>query len=483
MFDKLLNRSSLERKIGAMSIARSITIFSALIVAMILTRILPESYYGLYRKLWLVFALLGPSLISSAVGTLYYRNELAKNRTIAVYSAIFQACAYGLMMAAIAYLGAPYFVRFFHAGNLAIPLKMFSVYMGLATFAGLSEPIFVVLNRKKWLLSYSLAFSILDAVLIVVPFYLSVPLQQIVLIMAAGPLLRTLFIISLSAIQLHDPFNWEDLKQELGTGFYYGVGLFVVAIAGMASVEVDKWIVGNYYTSDLMYAIYAIGARKIPFLSAITASISSSLIVHYSAEIRNNNFDGILRAARGATDKLFLLILPLLAWLFIFAREVMVILFQKYAASAPIFRIYLLIIITHFFFAQSVLLGRGMSRINAWIGVAEVFINIILSFVLIRFWGLIGPALATLMAHWIFQLLIMSYCRQKYSIPIHRFMPTYRIWPLLISLPAIIGISILMKRWILNSFMAFLISGVITMILIGFQMVLLSKKTDDIVSA
>ncbi len=446
MFDKLLNRSSLERKIGAMSIARSITIFSALIVAMILTRILPESYYGSYRKLWLVFALLGPSLISSAAGTLYYRNGLARNRSVAVCSALMQALSYGLLMAAISYLGAPYFVRFFHTGFLAIPLKRFSVYMGLATFAGLSEPVFVVLNRKKWLVSYNLAFSILDAVLIVIPFYLSVPLAQIVLIMAAGPLLRTLFIIGLSAKQLHDPFNWEDLKNELGTGFYYGAGLFVVAIAGMASVEVDKWIIGNYYTSDLMYAIYAIGARKIPFLSAITASISSSLIVHYSAEIRNNNFDGILRAARAATDKLFLLVLPILAWLFIFAREVMVILFQKYAASAPIFRIYLLVIITHFFFAQSVLLGRGMSRINAWIGVAEVFINIILSIILIRFRGLIGPALATLMAHWIFQLMIMAYCRQKFSIPIHRFMPTHKIWPLLISLPAIMILSIPIEK-------------------------------------
>lgn len=479
MFDKLLNRSSLERKIGAMSIARSISIFSALLVAMILTRILPESYYGSYRKLWLVFALLGPSLISSSAGTLYYRNGLAKNRSIAVYSALLQACVYGLAMTVIAWLGAPFFIRFFHAGNLAIPLERFSLYMGLATFAGLSEPVFVVLHRKKWLVSYSLFFSILDAGLIVIPFYFSIPLSQIVLIMAIGPLMRVLFIVCLSFIQLKDPIEWEELKKELGTGFSYGMGLFVVAIAGMASVEVDKWIVSNYFASDFMFAVYSVGARKIPFISAITASVSSSLIVHYSSEMRNYNFDGILKASREATEKLFLMILPLLAWLFVFAREVMVILFQKYAVSAPVFRIYLLIIITHFFFAQSVLLGLGKSRINAWIGVAEVLVNIVFSMIFIRFWGLIGPALATLFAHWVFQLLIMTYCRKKFRIPIHRFMPSARIWPLLLSLPVIVLMSLLLRKWFVNGLAAFLLSGILAILLIGIQFWLISKTVKE----
>lgn len=466
-----------------MSIARSITIVTSLIVAMILTRLLSQSYYGSYRKLWLIFALIGPSLMSSSVGTLYYRSGIARNRSVAVYAVMIQSFMFGLSLALLVFFGAPILIRFFNAGHLLIPLKRFSIYMGFIVFAGLAEPVFVVLNRKKWLLGYNLVFNFLDVFLIIIPFYFHVPLKNIVLIMAIGPVLRTVFIGGLVSSQLHDSVAWGDLKKELRKSFYYAIGLFFVAIAGMASVEVDKWVVSNYYVSDLMYAVYAIGARKIPFLSAVTSSITSSLIVHYSSQIKNNNYEEILRAIRSVTDKLFLLILPLLAWLFVFAREVMVILFQKYAASAPIFRIYLFIIITNFFFAQSILLGKGMSRINAWIGAAEVLINIIMSLLLVRFIGMIGPAIATLIAHWAFQLMIMWYCRQKYDIPIRQFLPTYKIWPVLMTVPAIIFMSSVLNNWFQSGIIAFIVSGFITAFVIWIQLLVLNNKAEDVLTA
>lgn len=476
MFDKILIRSVLGKKIGAMSIARSVSIFSALIVTIILARLLPENFYGTYRKLWLAFSLLGPSLIATSTGTLYYRSGVVSKKVTAISASIILALMYAFFMMAIVLVGAPLFSRFLHSPSITIPLRWFSLYIFFATFAGLAEPIFVILNRKKWLLSYNLSYNVLEIFLIVLPFVYGLPLRKIVMIMAIGPFLRSLFILFFSSKELSIIPAWTDIKKELGTSFSYGMGLFFVAFAGMASVEMDKWVVASYFASSSLYAIYAIGARKIPFLSAVTASISSSLIVQYSEDIKQGNFTRILKAARKATDHLFLFLIPVLAWCFIFAKEIMVLLFQKYAASAPIFQVYLLIIVSNFFFSESVILGKGLSKINAWIGVGEVFINLILSLILVRWVGLIGPAIATLIAHWAFQAMLMGYSKKHFQIKIKNFLPSQRIWPLLLSVPAIIILSLFLRNFISKALIAFVISGGILAVILLFQLVFLNKR-------
>jgi len=465
----IFNRNALEKKIGAMTLARSISIVAALVVAMVLTRILNQDYYGAYRKLWLLYMLLGPSFISAAVGTLYYRGGIREKKSIVIHSSILLSLIFSTVIFITSFAGASVFAHIFNAPGLSKSIRGFSLYMFFSTFAGLSEPIFVIINRKKWLLVYNLTYNILESLLIIIPFYMGIRLETIVLIMSIGPFLRTVFIIGITYWYTKEWPAWNEIKSEFRKSFNYSLGLFVVALAGIASVQIDKWVVGNYFSNDMMFAIYSVGARKIPFISALTASITSSLIVHYSSKLEHNDFRDMLKAARKTTDQLFLFLIPALALFFIYSKEIMVILFQKYAASAPIFQIYLIIIISQFFFAQSVVLGKGLSRINAWIGGLEVLINLVLSIILVRTMGLIGPAIATLIAHFVFQFLMMGYCYRAFHISIREFLPTKKIWPLLLSTPLVIMISLEMKNIIVNSLISFVISGIIAGIILLIQ--------------
>lgn len=458
-----------------MTLARSVSIIAALAVAMVLTRILTQNYYGSYRKLWLIYMLLGPSFMSAATGTLYYRGGIQKKKSIAIYSSILLSLFFSGIIFLIGFIGAKKFALLFNAPGLSEAIRGFSFYMFFSTFAGLAEPIFVIIHRKKWLLIYNITYNFIESLLIVIPFYLGIQLEIIVLIMSVGPFLRTVFIIFLSVYQTDERPLWNEIKEEFGQAISYSVGLFVVAIAGIASIQIDKWVVSSYYSSDIVYAIYSVGARKIPFISALTASITSSLIVHFSAKLKDNQFEKLLVSARKATDQLFLYVIPAMVLFFIFSKEIMVILFQKYASSAPVFQVYLFIIVSQFFFAQSIILGKGLSKVNAWIGFVEVIVNLVLSLIFIRTIGLLGPAIATLIAHFIFQFLLIAYCRYKFHIRIRDFLPTKDIWPLLITLPLVIIISIGMKSLILNSLISLVLSGLVLGSILISQYIFISK--------
>ncbi len=306
--------------------------------------------------------------------------------------------------------------------------------------------------------------------LIVVPFTLGWDLKYIVLVMSIGPFLRSIFLIWLLLRSITVWPDFSSLRKEWSKSLPYAGGLLLVAIAGVASVEVDKWVVSAHYQSDFIYAIYAVGARKIPFLSAITASITSSLVVHFTDDFENKRYHAIVPAMRRATDKLFLIVTPLLIFGFFYAPQIMVILFHKYASSAPIFRIYLITVMTQFFFAESVIRGTGNSRINAVAGFTELIVNIILSIYLVNKIGLIGPPIATLIAHVFFQLVMMGYCTTRLHMRISDFMPTTKIWPLAVTIPAFIIAALSIEKLVPNQWISMVIAGALAGILMLVQM-------------
>ncbi len=468
--------AGLGRKVGAMALSRSISMVSALLVAIILTRLLPEATYGIYRKLWLVFMLLVPSLTGATVGTLYYRGSVPGNRNPALIIAACLLAFSGLAVGLINYFGITRLAHIIHIAGSLPAFRYFSIYIFFAVFAGLAEPLFVHIGHKRWLIGYAVIYNTLETCLIVIPFALGCKLQTIVLIMCVGPMLRSFFIAWLLIRSIPDWPGFSMLRKEWNRSLPFATGLFLVAIAGIASGEVDKWAISIHFNSDFIFAIYSIGARKIPFLSAITASITSSLVVHYTGDMSGNRFSSVIPAMRNATDRLFLFITPSLVFCFAFAPQIMVLFFHKYAASAPIFRVYLITTLFQFFFAESIIQGTGNSRLNAIAGFAELGVNLVLSIYLVNTIGILGPPIATLISHGVFLVVLIGYCRTRFGMRIRDFMPTRRIRPLVVTLPLLAGSVIFLKSIPLNEWIGMIAGGIILGILMMIQIRMNSLK-------
>lgn len=69
-----------------------------------------------------------------------------------------------------------------------------------------------------------------------------------------------------------------------------------------------------------------------------------------------------------------------------------------FSESAVIFNIYLLLIISRLVFPHTLLIGMKKTKIVMYASVAELILNVFLSIIFIRIWGIVGVAFATVIA-------------------------------------------------------------------------------------
>ncbi len=468
MFEQFLHKfGEVHKKVGAMTAARAVNVIAALVVMMVLTRILEPVEYGAYKKLWLIFMLFSPGITSMLVKTLYFRGELSGHRA-AIWTAIFVGAVSSLIISVIIALASTPLAWAVQAPEISEPMRWFALYILFATYSSVAEPIFVLAERKKWLLGYNLSYNLIESALIVVPFYLGLPLESVIQIMIAGPLLRSVFVTLFAAKQAGVPI-WKEVTRELPVSLSYGLGVLLIFITGIGITQIDKLIVAVMFESEELYAIYVVGAQTLPLIPAFISSVSSAIIVQYAAQINSRNYDSALIAIRSATDRLFLIITPIIVVCFFLAEPIMVVLFDQYAESAPIFQIYAITTIYKLFLAETLLLATGRTRIIAVFNVGEVILNIPLSLALIEFMGILGPAIATLIAHLIAILALTVYTARTESLRVSNFLPSSKILPLLVSLPVLGGVSFFLIQSGISYFTTVIIGGLLCAGVISFH--------------
>ncbi len=444
-----------------MTAARSVSLLGALLVMMVLTRILDEAEYGQYQKLWLLFTVLSPGIINTAVQTLYYRGGSESDGNPFWVTTLF-VCISGFVISVFTYFASAEIAQVLNAPDLALAFQHFAVYMFFATIAGIGEPIFILIERKKWLLGYNIIYNLIDASLVIIPFLMGYPLEQVILFMIAGPALRSAFLLTIT--YFHAPeISRNRFSEEISASWSYAQGIIVLSVIALLIFEADKIIVGIFMDSDADFATYVVGAKKIPFLTALIASVSSAFIVQYAKTLSSETRAEAIPAIRHTANRLFILILPATLFGLLYSEEILVLLFEKYAHSAPIFRIYILAMITNIFISDTVILGAGHSHITARISFAELLLNIVFSIILIIPLGLIGPAIATVISRVINVLLCNWYCSYKYGFSTSIFFPVdgaKRIILALIVILTVYGAAILLTG---NNWVGFGLTGATTL--------------------
>lgn len=440
MIDRILsNLGSLHRKVGAMTAARAISTIAALVVMIFLTRILDPADYGAYKKLWLIFLIFSPAITNMLVKTLYYRGEIT-DRGIAIWTNLTAGTVLSGIITLMVAGGGHILAELVQSPEIASALRWFSLYIFFATFSSLAEPVFVLAQRKKWLVGYSFGYNIIEACLIIIPFYLGYPLETVALIMVGGPVLRTFCLIYIARKTATVPV-FSEITKELPASLSYAFGVLMIFITGIGIAQIDKLIIATWFESDELYAIYVVGAQTIPVIPAFISSVSSAIVVQYAAQISRKELSPAVDAIKSATSRLYLIVTPIVVVCFFLAEPIMVVLFDQYAESAPIFRIYVLTTMYKLFLADAFLLASGKTRVLTAFNAAEIVFNIPLSIFLIQYFGILGPALATLIAHFTAVIALILYVSKTENIKSSAFLPSKNIWPLLVSLPALGAVS------------------------------------------
>ena len=186
-------------------------------------------------------------------------------------------------------------------------------------------------------------------------------------------------------------YNWTYLRELIRFSFPMGVSLILITL----NVYVDQIIISmNYLPED--YAVYNNGAMNIPIVQLFTVTVGSVVLPRLSKEVKEHSFNAGLALWRNAATNTALILITFM-WLFmIFAKGYISFVFsERYLASVPIMRVYLLRFMVAFTIYCHLLIVIDKKRYIALISFAGVLGNILLSLWFIRVFGMIGAAIAT----------------------------------------------------------------------------------------
>ncbi len=213
---------------------------------------------------------------------------------------------------------------------------------------------------------------------------------------------------------------WDILK--------YCIPLGVSAITGTLCAQIDKLFVSKLLSlKDL--AIYTNMCTELP-LAAISGSFIAVITPYVVKMLNNNNQEKAVRLWGHFTELTAILLFPIIALLFVFSKQAIVILYSSdYVEGYQLFRIFILLEISRITYYGLILRSYGKTVIVLLSSLITLVSNIILNvmFYFVFNMGMYGFALSTFISTFIAVFLLLGISSKLTKISFSRIFPWKRL--------------------------------------------------------
>ncbi|MBK1630600.1 hypothetical protein CKO31_07545 [Thiohalocapsa halophila] len=280
-----------------------------------------------------------------------------------------------------------------------------------------------------------LAMQLLNAALIVTLLNADYGIRALIystsLTMLLGPLLATVLAFALTPRLSVSPrlFSRPRVRELLGFSFYF----FIANIAVLIILRMDPLVIKAFLPLSAV-AVYAIGAKIAEYTYYLNKQFSNALMP-LVAQSRGGGDDATIdRVLLDGTRFGMAIALPFVALLFFYAEAIILLwMGEDFAGAVPVLRLLLGAILSTAMQlnAANVLAMNGQHKFIALAMAASALLNLVLSVILIQDYGLNGVALATLIAAFTVEVLVIipRACWSR-GISLWRFFRE-AIWPVL----------------------------------------------------
>jgi O-antigen/teichoic acid export membrane protein len=420
-------------KATIISVGQSIEAFVKIGAAMVLSRLLSKTDYGLYHQVWLVF-LIGRPLFRSGFrpGIFYFWPKAGfEGRKELILQNLFLHAASGLIFSALIFFGAPLIAGLAKGGEaLVVPLRCFSLFPLLALPSLAADPVLLSADRPVLLvvttvISRSAPFGICLVGLGALGWSLTTTFLAVV-IGAAVLLIGTTWITLLPAAGSPFRWRWRSVLEQVKFAIPMGIAPTVAELTLRAS-QLAVWV---FYV-PAVFAIYMNGSFQVPVFPILVISANSVIVPEMSVHAADGRIGPMMDVWQRAIRKIAFIIFPATAFLFVYARETILVFFSsKYLASVPIFMITLFLLPAR---AANFLLPLMLTKktravaMGSVIGLVSVLVLCPALLLLFRLrspaFGLLGAAAAIVLARLIWNGYFMLKIHQLLDIPYGKILP------------------------------------------------------------
>jgi len=392
-------RLGLSDRAGFMVLGNTAQSLAQLATIMVLTRLFSRGEYGSYRQVWLVYFTLSPVLLLGVPYSIFYfmpRLDAEERRRFALRTVsllFFLGAALALVIGA----GAPLIAASMKNPALVPLLRAFALYALFALPTAVLPNLLVADGRHRAAGAVIGGFAFTLAAVVVVAAAIT---HQVIWALRATAL-AALVQWAVAAVLLtrahgyRFSLDWGALKKQLGWSVPVGLSAVISVLAQRAG----NWIVAVLYKSPATYGIYDVGAFEVPLVGVLTFSVTTTLLPIFSGMHHRDEIAALVRLWHESMRKVALILFPVFVVLMVCAEPVMLILFtNKYAASVPIFRVYLLLLPLRTANYSAVLQSVGETR-ALWRGTLGSLTAVaVVGTLLAHTIGMIGPAIGLVLA-------------------------------------------------------------------------------------
>jgi O-antigen/teichoic acid export membrane protein len=319
-------------------------------------------------------------------------------------------------------------------GQVEVPhFRLFCLYLlfNLPTFP--VEYIYLLKEKPRHIVGWGMATFGLHVVAIFLPIKMGYGLGGGLTALVVLSALKLHWVLGL--IAMFGKVQWRgDLIRRYLT---FSSPLMLNVLVGNLVILFDVWLVSWYFKDETTFAIFRYGSREFPLATALATALGTAIIPRLSAD-----FSAGLAALKSKTRRLMHLLFPLTIIMLFLSKPLFPIVFNPdFAASAPLFNIYLLITASRVLLPNAIVLAKGEPRAIFWVGIVELIVKIALGFLFIHWWGLAGVAWSAVLAFWVEKLGLIWFLEKKYGVKTREWLDLQWYWGYLTALAAAFMIS------------------------------------------
>jgi O-antigen/teichoic acid export membrane protein len=418
------------------------------LLPVVLTRCLDAEAFGHYRVLWLAAGTVLAVITMSVPGSLYYylpRSGADDKRLYINQALLFLALAGTLAAWAVSPWNPllPDMLKGLPPGAAVLP-----AFMLLYVVSWLLDSLPCAEERVAWQARATVALSALRAVALSLTAWLTGELGPVLVVLVF--FLAVKVGVLLFYVAKYHGLRGPVARKAAFADQLHHAGLFSVAstLYGLQA-QADQWIAAAVF-SMAMFASFSVATVLAPLINLCRQSMSYAFLPAMSRYHSEGNIQGMLELNRRANVVVGTLIYPLLAFAFVFAEEIVTIVYTAtYVEAAPVMRIYILGLAAIAIETGTVTLQLRQGRHQLIMSAGLLALSIPLSWFGAHHFGLPGAAIGSVTAMYLDRYFTLRMMAQKTGIPIPRLQDwrSIGLWVLFSTIAALCAFGVV-ELWL-----------------------------------
>lgn len=374
------------------------TILFGLIVTRLLSQYLTVYDYGTYSQILLIASTVSSLTVLGMVDSInfFYCSEKDEKQREAYIATIYTLqCIVSVAAGAVVLaFGGPICG---YINNPAAKKYLFfaAILPFLQNLLSMTQVLIVSVGKARMLALRNLAVSLLRLLVVILMLLTS---RNIVLIFLAtvvldiGQILFFLWLLQKNKCFIRlNRTNFKLVKQIL----HYSIPMAVFTVLNTLNRDCDKYVVAAMTDTETL-AVYTNAAKVLPFDIILTSftTVLLPVITRLIAEKEKSKvvslYSPFLEITYSCTSILACASLAVSPQLMQFLYT------EKYLSGLPVFAVYIVVDMLRFTNITLILSASGKTKILMILAMGSVLLNIVLNILLFQFFGILGPALATL---------------------------------------------------------------------------------------